>query len=118
MADFHHLWIVEAELEIRNPAAEAQTRCERLFSALERYASEDTAPYPAQAAANDDGWVGMTFPVWAPTPLAAIAAGSTVLAEACASADVEVGVVRIAAAESSEEIDRYHARVQAMEEAR
>ena len=118
MADFHHLWIVEAELEIRNPAHEAQTRCERLFAALERYASEDTSPYPAQAAAKDDGWVEMAFPVWAPTPWAAVAAGSTVLAEACASADVAAGVVRLSAGESSEEIDRYHARVQAMEEAR
>lgn len=118
MADFHHLWIVEAELEIRNPASEAETRCERLFVALERYASEDTAPYPAQAATRDDGWVEMTFPVWAPTPWAAVAAGATVLAEACASADVAAGVVRMTAAESLDEISRYHARVHAMEEAR
>jgi hypothetical protein len=118
MADFHHLWIVEAELEIRNPAAEAESRCARLFDALERYASEDTSPYPAQAATNDDGWVEMSFPVWAPNQWAAIAAGSAVLAEACAKADCDTGVARLTAAESSEEIDRYRDRVQAMEEAR
>jgi hypothetical protein len=118
MTDFHHLWIVEAELEIRNPAAEARTRCERLFAALERYGSEDTEPYPAQAAALDDGWVEMTFPVWAATQWAAIAAGGAVLAEACARAEVDVGVARLAAAESSADLDRYHERVQAMESAR
>jgi hypothetical protein len=118
MADFHHLWIVEAELEIRNPASEAHSRCERLYAALERYASDDTEPYPAQAAKTDDGWVEMSFPVWAPTPWAAVAAGATVMAEACASADVEAGVVRLAAAESSDEHARYHERVQAMEQAR
>jgi hypothetical protein len=118
MADFHHLWIVEAELEIRNPASEADPRCERLFAALERYASDDTSPYPAQAATNDDGWAELSFPVWAPTQWAAIAAGSAVLAEACATAGCDTGVVRVTAAESSEEIDRYRDRVQAMEEAR
>jgi hypothetical protein len=118
MTDFHHLWIVEAEVEIRNPAADAESRCERLFSALERYASDDTLPYPVQAASSDDGWVETTFPVWAPTRLAAIAAGATVLAEACTRAEVDPGVIRLAAGESSDELDRYHARVQAMEEAR
>jgi hypothetical protein len=118
MADFHHLWIVEGELEIRNPASEATTRCERLFAALERYGSDDTSPYPAQAASKDDGWVEVTFPIWAPTPLSAVAAGSAVLAEACATADIDLGVVRLSAAESSDELERYHGRVQAMEEAR
>jgi hypothetical protein len=41
-----------------------------------------------------------------------------VLAEACATAGCDTGVVRVTAAESSEEIDRYRDRVQAMEEAR
>jgi hypothetical protein len=118
MADFHHLWIVEAELEIRNPANGAETRCERLFRALERYGSDDTAPYPAQAASTDDGFVEVTFPVWAPTQWAAVAAGAALLAQACAEAEVETGVVRVAAAESSDEINRYHDRVQALEAAR
>ena len=115
MADFHHLWIVEAELEILNPNPAADARYERLFAALERYASDDTAPYPAQAATEDDGWVEMTFPVWGPTKWAAVAAGATVLAEACAQADCKVGVVRLAAAESSDELTRYHGRVREME---
>jgi hypothetical protein len=115
MARFHHMWIVEAELEIRNPAAEAQTRCERIFKALERYASDDTDPYPAQAASTDDGWVELTFPVFAPTRFAAVAAGTTVLAEACRDADADVGVVRLTAGEGSEDLLRYRARTQAME---
>jgi hypothetical protein len=116
MTRFHHLWIVEAELEIRNPtSSEADTRCERLFRALERYASEDTEPYPAQVAAGDDGWLEVTFPTWAPTRLAALAAGATVLAEACATADIEPGVVRLAAGESSEELTRYDERVKSMD---
>jgi hypothetical protein len=115
MADFHHLWIVEAELEIRNPAADAESRCERLFRALERYGSEDTSPYPAQTATNDDGWVETTFPIWAPTRWAAVAAGATVLAEASAEADCDVGVVRIAAGESSEQLSRYRDRVKTFE---
>jgi hypothetical protein len=118
MARFHHLWIVEAELEIRNPAAEAETRCERVFRALERYASDETEPYPTQVARTDDGWLELTFPTWAPSRWAAIAAGATVLAEACAEADVDVGVVRLAAGESSDELLRYRDRVHAMEEAR
>ena len=117
MARFHHLWIVEVELEIRNPAAEAETRCERIFRALERYAGEDTEPYPAQAASRDDGWAEIIFPVWAPSRWAAVAAGATILAEACTTAGVDTGVVRLAAGESAEELERYRDRVQAMEEA-
>lgn len=117
MADFHHLWIVEAELEIRNPAAEAETRCERLFAALEKYGSDDTAPYPAQVATNDDGWVECTFPIWAPTRWAAIAAGSAVLAEAAAQAECDVGVVRVGAGESSDELARYRDRTNRFETA-
>ena len=115
MARFHHLWIVEAELEIRNPDADARSRCERLFAALERYASDDTDPYPAQAASNDDGWAEMTFPVFAPTRFAALAAASALLAEAARDADADVGVVRLTAGEGSEELVRYRGRTQAME---
>ena len=118
MARFTHLWIVEAELEIRNPAAEAQSRCERIFAALERFASDDTDPYPAQAATADDGWVELTFPVFAPTRFAAVAAGTTLLAQACAEADADVGVVRLTAGEGSEELVRYRDRTKTMEAAR
>ena len=118
MTRFHHLWIVEAEVEIRNPASEADTRYERIFRALERYASEDTDPYPALAASTDDGFVEITFPIWAPTRWAAVAAGATVLAAACSEADVDAGVVRLAAGESSDELDRYHERVHGMEQSR
>src|SRR5687767_15516004 len=103
MPHFHHLWIVEAEMEIRNPGADHQSRCDSLYAALERYATEDTSPYPSQIASSDDGWLEVTFPVWAPTQWAAVAAGATVLAEACAHAGVEAGVVRMAAGESSEQ---------------
>lgn len=115
MADFHHLWIVEAELEIRNPAAETESRCERLFRALERYGSDDTSPYPAQTSTGDDGWVETTFPIWAPTRWAAIAAGASVLAEAAAAAECDIGVARVAAGESSEELSRYRDRVRGLE---
>ena len=115
MARFTHLWIVESELEIRNPAAEAKSSCERIFEALERYASDDTDPYPAQAANADDGWLELTFPVFAPTRFAAVAAGTTVLAEACRDAGAEVGVVRVTAGEGSEDLLRYRERTQAME---
>lgn len=115
MARFHHLWIVEAELEIRNPGPESDSRCERLFAALERYASDDTDPYPAQAASNDDGWVEMTFPVFAPTRFAALAAASALLAESCRDADADVGVVRLTAGEGSDELVRYRESTQAME---
>ena len=118
MPRFHHLWIVEAELEIRNPAAEHDARCERIYQALERYASEDTAPYPTQIASRDDGWLELTFPVWAPNQWAAVAAGATVLAEACAHSDVDAGVVRLAAGESSEQLQHYRDRVRQMETAR
>ena len=114
MARFHHLWIVEAELEIRNPVADT-SRCERIFAALEKYASDDTDPYPAQAASTDDGWVELTFPVFAPTRFAALAAASAVLAEACRDADADVGVVRLTAGEGSDELVRYRDRTQAME---
>lgn len=106
MPRFHQLWIVEAELEVRNPAGE-DPRCERLFEALAQYGSEETSPYPTQAARSDDGWVEVTFPVWAPTRWAAIAAGSALLAEACAASKVDAGTTRLTAGESSEELLRY-----------
>jgi hypothetical protein len=115
MARFHNLWIVEAELEIRNPIAESQSRCERIFAALERYASDDTDPYPGQAASTDDGWVELTFPVFGPTRFAALAAASALLAEACRDAEADVGVVRMTAGEGSEDLLRYRGRTQAME---
>ena len=115
MPRFHHLWIVEAELEITNPGADHQSRCDSLYTELERYASEDTAPYPSRIARTDDGWVEVTFPVWAATQWAAVAAGATVLAEACARADVAAGVARMAAGESSEELLKYRNRVREME---
>ena len=114
MPRFHHLWIVEAEVEVKNPTGD-DPRSDRIFDALARYASEETSPYPTQAARRDDGWVEVTFPVWAPTQWAAIAAGSALLAEACASCELEPGVARLAAAESSEELSRYRGRVHAME---
>jgi hypothetical protein len=117
MPRFHQLWIVEAELEIRNPSGSHESRCERMFTALERYASEETSPYPSQIASTDDGWLELTFPVWAATQWAAIAAGTAVLAEACARADVEAGVVRMAAGESSEQLLKYRDRVREMETA-
>jgi hypothetical protein len=115
MPRFHHLWIVEAELEIRNPASDHQSRCDRLYDALERYATEETSPYPSQIASTDDGWLEVTFPVWAATQWAAVAAGATVLAEACARSDIDAGVVRMAAGESSEQLLKYRDRVRAME---
>ena len=117
MPQFHHLWIVEAELEIRNPAASPDPRCDRMFDALAAYASEDTLPYPSQIASRDDGWMDLSFPVWAPNQWAAVAAGATVLAEACARCDVEPGVVRLAAGESSKELEAYRDRVHGMETA-
>ena len=117
MPRFHHLWIVEAELEILNPDTDHESRCERMYDALARYASDETAPYPSQIARRDDGWLELTFPVWAPTQWAAIAAGATVLSEAAARADVDAGVVRLAAAESSETLQQYRDRVRDMETA-
>jgi hypothetical protein len=117
MPRFHHLWIVEAELAILNPGADHDRRCERMYEALSRYATEETAPYPSQIASTDDGWLELTFPVWAPTQWAAVAAGATVLSEACARADVDSGVVRMAAGESSKQLERYRGRVREMETA-
>ena len=117
MPRFHHLWIVEAELEIRNPSSAPDARCERLYDALAQYASEETEPYPSQAASRDDGWMELTFPVWAPTQWAAVAAGATVLAEACARCAVEPGVVRLAAGESSSELTSYRNRTRDLEAA-
>ena len=117
MPDFHHLWIVEAELEVRNPAGE-DPRCERLFDALAKYAGEDTSPYPTQAAREDDGWAEVTFPVWASTRWAAIAAGAALLAETCAGSGVDVGVTRLTAGESSEELLRYRDRTRDLEASR
>ncbi len=115
MPRFHHLWIVEAELEVGNPEPDREPCADRLFTALERHASDETSPYPTQAARRDDGWVELTFPVWAATRLAAIAAGATVLAEACARAGVEVGTVRLAAGESSDELKSYRDRTRDLE---
>ena len=117
MPGFHHLWIVEAELEVRNPA-DADPRHERLFTALERFAGEDSSPYPTQAAREDDGWVEVTFPVWAPTRWAAIASGAALLAESCAGSGVDVGVTRLTAGESSEELLRYRDRTRDLEASR
>jgi hypothetical protein len=88
-----------------------------VYDALARYATEETTPYPSQIASTDDGWLELTFPVWAATQWAAVAAGATVLAEACARADVEPGIVRLAAGESSEELLKYRGRVREMETA-
>ena len=117
MPGFHHLWIVEAELEVRNPAGD-DPRCERLFEALDKFAGEETSPYPTQAAREDDGWVEVTFPVWAATRLAAIASGAALLAETCAGSGVEVGVARLTAGESSEELLRYRDRTRNIEASR
>ena len=114
MPRFHHLWIVEAEVEVRNPTGD-DPRCVKLFDALAQYASEDTSPYPTQAARTDDGWLEVSFPVWAPTQWAALAAGAALLAEAFSASSIEPGVTRLAAGESSEELGRYRDRVHAME---
>jgi hypothetical protein len=111
MTRFHHTWIVEVELEVTNP----HDRAQRIFDALATYGCEDTEPYPAQTTRADDRWLEVAFPVWAPTQWAAIAAGSSMLAEACARAGAEVGVVRVAAAESSRQHEQYRERVRAME---
>ena len=104
-------------MEIRNPAPAPDNHCDRMFEALAAYASEDTEPYPSQIASTDDGWMELRFPVWAPNQWAAVAAGSTVLAEACARCDVEPGVVRLAAGESSKALGGYRDRVRHMETA-
>jgi len=115
MSRFHHLWIVEAELEVRNPTPDGDAHGERIFSVLSRYAAEETEPYPTQCRRTDDGWLEVTFPVWAPTRWAAIAAGSAMLAEACADARTEPGVARISAGESRDELEAYRARFSEME---
>ena len=112
---FHQLWIVEAELEVRNPAPGGEARGQRIFDALLRYATDDTEPYPVQCQRNDDGWLEITFPVFAATRFSAMAAGSALLAEACTHADADVGVVRLTAGESATEIEDYRARFQQME---
>src|SRR5215212_272790 len=74
MSRFHHLWVVDAEIEIRNPAPGEDVSCgERIFEALSRYASDESDPYPAQVVREDDRWAELTFPVWAPTRFAAAA---------------------------------------------
>ena len=113
MTRFHHTWIVEVELEVKNP----DDRAERIFDALAEHGCEDTEPYPAQTTRADDRWLEVCFPVWAPTQWAAIAAGSAILADACARAEAEVGVVRVAAAESRGEHETYRGRVRDMETA-
>ena len=115
MPRFHHLWIVEAELEVRNPAPGGDARGERIFEALMRYASDDTEPYPLRCQRIDDDWLEITFPVFAATQFSAMAAGSALLAEACTHAGADVGVVRLTAGESTNEIERYRERFHAME---
>ncbi len=115
MPRFHHLWIVEAELEVRNPERSGPGRGDRIFAALERYASDDTEPYPVKCSRNDDGWLEITFPVFGANPFAALASGAALLSEAVAAADTEVGVVRLNVAESTTEIEGYRSRFQEME---
>src|SRR3954454_7725355 len=118
MSRFHHLWVVDAELEIRNPApGEDVSWGERIFEALSRYASDESDPYPAQVVREDDRWAELTFPVWAPTRFAAAAAGSAVLGEVCAAAGVSTGIVRLAVGASADELHAYRSRMHAMEEA-
>jgi hypothetical protein len=117
MSHFHHLWVVDAELEIANPAPDAAASCgERIVDALSRYAHEDSDPYPASVVRSDDCWLEVTFPVWAPTRFAALSAGASVLAEVCASADASAGVVRLAVGESAEELHGYRHRMHDMEQ--
>jgi hypothetical protein len=115
---FHHTWIVEVELEITNPGRRdgAESRAQRIFEALAAHASEETDPYPAQVTRDDDCWLEVSFPVWASSQWAAIAAGAAMLSDACAKADAEIGIVRVAAAESSREHLGYKERVRGMEE--
>jgi hypothetical protein len=126
MPRFHHLWIVDGELEILNPApfdrpADAPLDQEdrscggRIYDELSRYAAEESSPYPAQVVSDDDRWLEVTFPIWAPTRFAALAAGATVLAEACGRAGADTGVLRLAVGESAEELHEYRGRVHEME---
>jgi hypothetical protein len=112
MTRFHHTWIVEVELEVKNPGH----RADGIFEALAAYGCEDTEPYPSQVTRDDDRWLEVSFPVWAPSQWAAIAAGSAMLSEACARAGADVGVVRVGAAESSRGHEAYRGRVREMEE--
>ena len=111
MTRFHHTWIVEVELEVTNP----EHRAQRIFDALAEYGCEDTEPYPAQVTREDDRWLEVSFPVWAPSQWAAIAAGAAMLSEACARAGAEVGVVKVGAAESSRGHEAYRGRMREME---
>lgn len=113
MTRFHHTWIVEVELEVTNP----DDRAQRIFDALAEYGCEETEPYPAQVSREDDRWLEVSFPVWAPSQWAAIAAGAAMLSEACARADAQLGVVRIGAAESLREHEIYRERLRDMETA-
>jgi hypothetical protein len=113
MTRFDHTWIVEVELEVTNP----EDRAQRIFDALAQHGCEDTEPYPAQTTREDDGWLEVAVPISAPTQWAAIAAGSALLADACARAGAEVGVVRIGAAESRRQHGDYRTRVRDMEAA-
>ena len=115
MPRFHHLWIVEAELELRNPDPSGPRRGELIFEALLRYATDDTEPYPVKCSRTDDGWLEILFPVFAPNPFAALAAGSALLSEACAHAHADVGIVRLNVGESGHEIEGYRERFQQME---
>jgi hypothetical protein len=117
MPHFHHLWVVDVELEIANPAPDAEESCgERIFGALSRYASEDVSPYPASVVRSDDCWLEVTFPVWAPSRFAALSAGAAVLAEVCAYAEAQIAVVRLAVGESAEELHGYRHRMRDMEQ--
>jgi hypothetical protein len=113
MTGFHHTWIVEVELEVTN----ADDRAQRIFDALAAHGCEDTEPYPLQVTHEDGRWLEVSFPVWASSQWAAIAAGAAMLSEACARTDATVGVARIGAAESSREHEDYRTRLRQMETA-
>jgi hypothetical protein len=113
MTRFHHTWIVDVELEVTNP----EDRAQRIFDALASYGCEETEPYPSLVTREDDRWLEVSFPVWAPSQWAAIAAGAAMLSEACARAGAEAGVVRVGAAESSRGHEAYRGRVRDMETA-
>ena len=112
MTTFHHTWIVEVELEVTNPDAGC---AQRIFDALVAYGCDETEPYPTQVAREDGGWLEVSLPVWAPSQFAAIAAGAATLADACGRGGADVGVVRVAAAESSRGHEAYRGRVRDME---
>jgi len=112
MTTFHHAWIVEVELEVTNPH---EGCARRIFDALVAYGCDETEPYPTQVAREDGRWLEVSLPVWAPSQFAAIAAGSATVADACGRVGAGVGVVRIAAAESSRRHEAYRASVRDME---